>query len=39
MVVWEKGRRILVIATETGPLLQGARLTAWELRKYGVLSS
>jgi len=35
-VAWEKGRRILVIATETKPLLQGARLTAWELREYGV---
>ncbi len=35
-VAWEEGRRILVIATETRPLLQGARLTAWELRKYGV---
>jgi S-methyl-5-thioribose-1-phosphate isomerase len=35
-VAWEEGRRILVITTETRPLLQGARLTAWELRKYGV---
>ncbi|MBO3768950.1 MAG: S-methyl-5-thioribose-1-phosphate isomerase [Candidatus Brockarchaeota archaeon] len=35
-VAWEKGRRIFVIATETRPLLQGARLTAWELKKYGI---
>jgi len=27
----EKGKRIKVIADETRPLLQGARLTAWEL--------
>jgi S-methyl-5-thioribose-1-phosphate isomerase len=35
-LAWEKGRRISVLATETRPLLQGARLTAWELKKYGV---
>ncbi|MDW8034203.1 MAG: S-methyl-5-thioribose-1-phosphate isomerase [Nitrososphaerota archaeon] len=35
-IAWEKGRKISVIATETRPLLQGARLTAWELKKYGV---
>ncbi|MEM3711996.1 MAG: S-methyl-5-thioribose-1-phosphate isomerase [Thermoproteota archaeon] len=35
-VAWEKGRRISIIATETRPLLQGARLTAWELKKYGI---
>lgn len=35
-VAWEEGRRIFVIATETRPLLQGARLTAWELKKYDV---
>ncbi|MBO3753870.1 MAG: S-methyl-5-thioribose-1-phosphate isomerase [Candidatus Brockarchaeota archaeon] len=35
-LAWEEGRRISVLATETRPLLQGARLTAWELRKYGV---
>jgi methylthioribose-1-phosphate isomerase len=29
-------RRIEVWATETRPLLQGARLTAWELRRAGV---
>ncbi|MEM3660968.1 MAG: S-methyl-5-thioribose-1-phosphate isomerase [Thermoproteota archaeon] len=35
-LAWEEGRRISVLATETRPLLQGARLTAWELKKYGV---
>jgi len=29
----ESGRRISVLATETRPFLQGARLTAWELKK------
>jgi methylthioribose-1-phosphate isomerase len=29
----EEGKRIQVIACETRPFLQGARLTAWELRK------
>jgi methylthioribose-1-phosphate isomerase len=29
---WEGGRRIMVYATETRPLLQGARLTAFELK-------
>jgi len=29
----EAGKRIEVIADETRPLLQGSRLTAWELRK------
>ena len=28
---WEEGRRFHVFADETRPLLQGARLTAWEL--------
>jgi len=28
---WEQGKKIEVIATETRPLLQGARLTTWEL--------
>lgn len=32
----ERGRRIRVFADETRPLLQGARLTAWELRQAGV---
>jgi methylthioribose-1-phosphate isomerase len=29
----ESGKQISVIATETRPFLQGARLTAWELKK------
>jgi len=29
----ERGKRIKVLATETRPLLQGARITAWELKK------
>ncbi len=33
---WRKGKKINVIATETRPLLQGARLTAWELKKEGI---
>jgi methylthioribose-1-phosphate isomerase len=28
---WEQGKKITVIADETRPVLQGARLTAWEL--------
>jgi methylthioribose-1-phosphate isomerase len=32
----EEGKRIKVIATETRPFLQGARLTAWELEKDGI---
>jgi len=32
----EQGKRISVFADETRPLLQGARLTAWELRKNGI---
>ena len=28
---WEEGKQIRVIADETRPVLQGARLTAWEL--------
>ncbi|MGQ9788677.1 MAG: S-methyl-5-thioribose-1-phosphate isomerase [Candidatus Hadarchaeaceae archaeon] len=30
------GRKVEVIATETRPLLQGARLTAWELNREGI---
>jgi methylthioribose-1-phosphate isomerase len=33
---WEDKKGIKVVATETRPLLQGARLTAWELRKEGI---
>jgi len=32
----EQGKGIKVLATETRPLLQGARLTAWELKKASV---
>jgi methylthioribose-1-phosphate isomerase len=32
----EQGKRIKVIATETRPLLQGARLTAYELKRDGI---
>lgn len=33
---WEQGSRFQVIVTETRPLLQGARLTAWELVQLGI---
>ncbi|MBW2039492.1 MAG: S-methyl-5-thioribose-1-phosphate isomerase, partial [Deltaproteobacteria bacterium] len=33
---WEEKKGITVIATETRPLLQGTRLTAWELKKEGI---
>ena len=33
---WEDGRIERVLATETRPLLQGARLTAWELARAGI---
>lgn len=33
---WEQGKNIHVFASETRPLLQGARLTAWELMKYDI---
>jgi len=33
---WKRRKRFSVIATETRPLLQGARLTAWELKRAGV---
>ncbi|UCD17064.1 MAG: S-methyl-5-thioribose-1-phosphate isomerase [Candidatus Zixiibacteriota bacterium] len=32
----ERGKRIRVYADETRPLLQGARLTAWELQQAGI---
>ncbi len=32
----EQGKRIRVFADETRPLLQGARLTAWELMQRGI---
>lgn len=31
-----QGKHIRVIATETRPFLQGARLTAWELKREGI---
>jgi eIF-2B alpha/beta/delta-like uncharacterized protein len=31
-----EGKRVQVITTETRPLLQGARLNVWELRKEGI---
>jgi len=33
---WEQGKRIQVLADETRPFLQGARLTAWELAREGI---
>lgn len=33
---WEAGRKFRVYADETRPLLQGARLTAWELSQAGL---
>jgi methylthioribose-1-phosphate isomerase len=33
----ESGKRVRVLATETRPFLQGARLTAWELHRDGIL--
>src|SRR5262249_35947242 len=32
----EQGKRFAVFADETRPLLQGARLTAWELQQRGI---
>ena len=32
----EEGKKIMVFADETRPLLQGARLTAWELKEDGI---
>ena len=33
---WEQGKKIEVIADETRPVLQGARLTAWELMQDNI---
>ncbi len=33
---WEQGKQIQVIADETRPVLQGARLTAWELMQDNI---
>lgn len=32
----ESGKRVHVLVDETRPRLQGARLTAWELERYGI---
>jgi len=34
--VWEQGKKIRVVVTETRPKLQGARLTAYELKREGI---
>ncbi|MDE0959756.1 MAG: S-methyl-5-thioribose-1-phosphate isomerase [Planctomycetota bacterium] len=33
---WQNGKRFRVLADETRPLLQGSRLTAWELQQSGI---
>jgi methylthioribose-1-phosphate isomerase len=33
---WEQGKQIHVLVDETRPRLQGARLTAWELKQLGI---
>ena len=33
MQAWEQGKKLKIFVTETRPLLQGARITAWELQK------
>lgn len=33
---WEAGKKLQVFATESRPLLQGARLTAWELTQMNI---
>lgn len=33
---WNQGKRFRVYADETRPLLQGARLTAWELQQHSI---
>ena len=33
---WQRGTRFQVFADETRPLLQGARLTSWELARAGI---
>ncbi len=39
VTAWRDGRVARVLATETRPFLQGARLTAWELARAGVEAS
>ena len=36
ITAYKQGKKIKVLADETRPLLQGARLTAWELKKASV---
>jgi methylthioribose-1-phosphate isomerase len=36
ITAYKQGKDIKVLATETRPLLQGARLTTWELKKTGI---
>jgi len=33
---WYEGKKIRVVTTETRPILQGARLNVWELKKEGI---
>lgn len=33
---WEQGKKLQVYVDETRPLLQGGRLTAWELERLGI---
>jgi methylthioribose-1-phosphate isomerase len=35
-LAWERGQPVEVYADETRPLLQGSRLTAWELSRAGI---
>ncbi|NOX15278.1 MAG: S-methyl-5-thioribose-1-phosphate isomerase [Epsilonproteobacteria bacterium] len=35
-VAWSKGIRFKAYSSETRPLLQGARITCWELNKFGI---
>ena len=35
----EEGKKVEVLACETRPFLQGARLTSWELRESGILTT
>ncbi|MBM2832041.1 MAG: translation initiation factor, aIF-2BI family [Dehalococcoidia bacterium] len=36
LAAWEQGKKIKVLADETRPYLQGARLTCWELKQAGI---
>jgi methylthioribose-1-phosphate isomerase len=36
IAAWQQGKRFHVFAGETRPLLQGSRLTAWELQQWGI---